>query len=67
MIDLATEEAFKNGIKDTLEHNNKSYVNWCDLSDKEKIRTRLDLPLHMIWAGKRDNLVGDMTTIAVMP
>ena len=34
--DLAIEEAFQDKIKDTLEHNNQSYVDWCALSDKEK-------------------------------
>ena len=32
----------------------------------EKIKTRLNLPLHMIWAGRRDNMVGDMTPLACM-
>ena len=31
---LAIEEDLQDEIKDTLEHNNQSYVNWCDLSDK---------------------------------
>ena len=34
--DLAIEEALQNEIKETLEHNNQSYVNWCALSDNEK-------------------------------
>ena len=36
VIDLATEEALQEEIKHTLEHNNKSYGDWCALSDKDK-------------------------------
>ena len=61
------EEALQDKIKYTLEHNNKSYVDWCALSDKEKRRTRLNLPLHMIWASRRDHMVGDMTPLVGMP
>ena len=31
MVEDAQEE-----IKDTPEHNNKSYGDWCDLSDEDK-------------------------------
>ena len=65
--DLSIEEALQYEIKDTLEHNNQSYVEWCDLSDKEKITTRLNLLLQMIWAGRRDHMVGDMTPLAGIP
>ena len=34
---------------------------------RKKIRTRLNLPLHMIWAGIRDHMVGDMTPRVGMP
>ena len=34
---------------------------------RENIRIRLNLPLHMIWAGRKDHLVGDMTPLAGMP
>ena len=34
--DLAIEEALQDEIKDTLEHNKQSYVNWCALSDKKQ-------------------------------
>ena len=64
---FAIEEALQYGIKDTLEHNNQSYIDCCALSKKEKIRTRLNLPLHMIWSGRRYNLVGDMTPLVGMP
>ena len=67
VIYLAIEETLRGEIKDTLEHKNQSCVDWCDLSDKEKITTRLNLQLHMIWAGRRDHLVGDMTPLADMP
>ena len=64
---LLIEEALQDEIKVKLEHNNHSCVNWCTLSDKEIIITRLYLPLHMIWVGRRDHLVGDMTPLADMP
>ena len=35
--DLAMEEALQEEIKDTLEHNNQSYGEWCAQTDKEKI------------------------------
>ena len=65
--DLAIEEALQDEIKDTVEHNNQSYIDCCAISDKGKIRTSLNLPLHMIWAGRRDHLVGDITPLAGMP
>ena len=33
---------------------------------RKKRRTRFNLPLHMIWAGRRDPLVGYMTSLAGM-
>ena len=32
--DLAIEEALQDEIKDTLEHNNRSYGEWCAQTDK---------------------------------
>ena len=37
--DLAIEEAFREEIKDTLEHNNQSYGEWCAQTDKGKNNT----------------------------
>ena len=34
---------------------------------REKIITRLNLPLQMIWASRRDHMAGDMTPLAGMP
>ena len=34
---------------------------------KGEIKTRLNLPLHMICSGRRDHMVGYMTPLAVMP
>ena len=48
MRDLAIEQALQEEIKDTLEHNNQSYGDLCALSDKDKKRTRLNLPCNMI-------------------
>ena len=64
---LEIDEALQDEIKDTLEHNNHPYVDRCALSDKEKKRTRFSLPLNMIWDGRRDHLVGDITALANMP
>ena len=36
---LEIEEAFKIEIKVKISNNNKSYVQWCDLSE-DKIKTR---------------------------
>ena len=64
---LDIEEALQTKIKEALEHKNQSYVNWCALSYKEKIKTRLNLLLHIIWAVRRDNLIVDMNTLEGMP
>ena len=37
--DLAIEEALQEEIKDTLEHNNQLYGEWCDQTDKGKNNT----------------------------
>ena len=65
--DLAIEQALQEEIKDTLEHNKQSYGDWYALSDEDKKRTRLNLPCNMIWAGRRDHLVGYMTPLQDMP
>ena len=65
--DLAIEQALQEEIKETLEHNNQSYGDWCDLLDEHKKRIRLNLPCNMIWAGRRDHLVGDTTPLQDMP
>ena len=36
---LGIEEALQEEIKDTLEHNNQSYGEWCAKTDKEKNKT----------------------------
>ena len=64
---LAIEQALQEEIKGTLEHNNQSYGDWCDLSDKNAKITRLNLPCNMIWAGRRDHLVGDTTPLQDIP
>ena len=37
--DLAIEEALQEEIKETLEHNNQSYDEWCAKTDKGKNNT----------------------------
>ena len=41
--DLTIEEANQDEIKYTLEHNDQSYVDWCDLSDKGKNNNKVKL------------------------
>ena len=36
--DLLIEENLQDEIKDTLEHNNQSYIYWCAISYKNKVR-----------------------------
>ena len=38
---LTIEQALQEEIKDTLEHNNQSYGDWCDLSDKYKKKNKV--------------------------
>ena len=49
--DLAIEEALQDKIKDTLEHNNQSYVDCCALSYKEKNnnKVKLNITYDMGW------------------
>ena len=49
--DLDIEEALQTEIKDTLEHNNQSYVDWCALSNKEnnKNKAKLTVTYDMGW------------------
>ena len=61
------EKNLQTEIKETLEHKNQSYVDGWYLSDKEIIITRLNLPLHMIWDGRRYHLLGHMTHLVGMP
>ena len=64
---LEIEEALQTKIKEALEHKNQSYVDWCALSYKEKIKPRLNLLLHTIRSVRRDHLVVDMTHVAGIP
>ena len=41
--DLATEEALQTEIKETLEHNNQSYVKYCALSENLKKNNKVKL------------------------
>ena len=48
---LAIEKALQEEIKDTLEHNNQSYGDWCALSyeDKKKNKVKLTVQYDMGW------------------
>ena len=48
---LAIEEALQEEIKHILEHNNKSYGEWCALSDKDKNNNKVKLTVTyaMVW------------------
>ena len=41
--DLAIEQALQEEIKDTLEVNNQSYVDWCAQTDNEKNNNKVKL------------------------
>ena len=41
--DLAIGEALQDEIKDTLERNNQSYVEWCAQTDNEKNKNKVKL------------------------
>ena len=41
--DLSIEQALQEEIKDTLEHNNQSYGEWCVLSDEEEKKNKVKL------------------------
>ena len=41
--DLEIQEDLQDEIKHTLEHNNQSYGEWCDLSDKDKNNNKVKL------------------------
>ena len=41
--DLAIEEALQEEIKDTLERNNQSYVEWCSQKDKYKNNNKVKI------------------------
>ena len=43
MRDLEIEEALQDEIKDTLEHKNQSYVDWCALSDNGENKNKVKL------------------------
>ena len=43
--DLEIEEALQEEIKHTLEHNNNSYGDWWDLSDKDKNNNKVKLTM----------------------
>ena len=47
---LAIEKNLQDEIKDTIEHNNQSYVDLCSLSDKEKNnKVKLTVTYDMDW------------------
>ena len=41
--DFSIDEALQDEIKDTLKHNNQSYVDLCALSEKEKNKNKVKL------------------------
>ena len=46
--DLAIEEAPQEDIKDTLEHNNQSYDEWCAQKQKVKNNTSFSRPYMIV-------------------
>ena len=57
--DLEIEEVLQEEIKHTLEHNNQSYGDWCNLSEKKKNNNKVkltvtyDMGWQKISAGRR--------------
>ena len=45
---LAIEEAPQEDIKDTLEHNNQSYDEWCAQTEQEKNNTSFSRPYMIV-------------------
>ena len=46
--DLGIEEALQEEIKETIEHNNQSYDEWCAQTDKEKKNTFFPCPYMLV-------------------
>ena len=46
--DLAIEEAPQEDIKDTLEHNNQSYDEWCAQTEQGKNNTSFSRPYMLV-------------------
>ena len=46
--DLANEKAYQEEIKDTLEHRNQSYREWCAQTDKGKNNTSFPSPYMLL-------------------
>ena len=62
--DLAIEEALQDEIKDTLNHNNQSYVNRCSLSDKgeNNNKVKLTVTYAMGWQNRSSGRRYDCST-----
>ena len=61
VIDLEIEEDLQTEIKETLEHNSKSYVEWCDLSDKGKNNNEVQptVTYEMVWQNRSSGRICD--------
>ena len=65
---LAIEEALQTETKKKFLNTTISHISTGVLNRKrEKTRTRLNLPLRMIWSGRSDHMVGGMTPLDRMP
>ena len=51
VIYLAISEALQYETKETIEYKNQSYVDWCDISDKErnKKKVKITVTYDMVW------------------
>ena len=67
MIYLVIEEALQDEIKKQKNTKISHILVGVRYQTRKEIRKRLKLPLHMIWYGRRDHLVGYMTPLAGMP
>ena len=61
---LAIEEALQEEIKQTLEHKNQSYGDWCDLSDKDKNNNKVKLTVtyDMGWQKRSSSRIYDSSS-----
>ena len=61
---LAVEEALQEEMKHTLEHNNKSYGDWCAISykDKNKNKVKLTVTYDMGWQKRSSGRIYDSSS-----
>ena len=64
---LAIEQALQEEIKDTLEHNNQSYGDWCSLSDRYKKKNKVKLTVQYTMGWQTTRRSSDLVSVADHP